>query len=109
MREGLEGNFCRCTGYHNIVRAVLAAADAMAAGEVGPRVIPATAFEYAAADSPGHALELLAEYGDDAKLLAGGHSLLPMMKLRLAAPVGPDRHRPRCPSWPASGPTATSW
>ena len=29
VREGLEGNFCRCTGYHNIVRAVLAAADAM--------------------------------------------------------------------------------
>jgi aerobic carbon-monoxide dehydrogenase small subunit len=26
VREGLEGNFCRCTGYHNIVRAVLAAA-----------------------------------------------------------------------------------
>ena len=29
VREGLEGNFCRCTGYHNIVRAVLAAADLM--------------------------------------------------------------------------------
>jgi len=29
-REGLEGNFCRCTGYHNIIRAVLAAADAQA-------------------------------------------------------------------------------
>jgi len=28
VREGLEGNFCRCTGYHNIVRAVLAAAAA---------------------------------------------------------------------------------
>jgi carbon-monoxide dehydrogenase small subunit len=27
VREGLEGNFCRCTGYHNIVRAVLAAAN----------------------------------------------------------------------------------
>lgn len=27
VRSGLEGNFCRCTGYHNIVRAVLAAAD----------------------------------------------------------------------------------
>ena len=31
VREGLEGNLCRCTGYHNIVRAVLAAADS--AGE----------------------------------------------------------------------------
>jgi aerobic carbon-monoxide dehydrogenase small subunit len=29
-REGLEGNLCRCTGYHNIIRAVLAAADAQA-------------------------------------------------------------------------------
>jgi carbon-monoxide dehydrogenase small subunit len=31
VREGLEGNLCRCTGYHNIVRAVLAAAASMAA------------------------------------------------------------------------------
>lgn len=30
VREGLEGNLCRCTGYHNIVRAVLAAAEASA-------------------------------------------------------------------------------
>jgi aerobic carbon-monoxide dehydrogenase small subunit len=30
VREGLEGNFCRCTGYHNIVRSVLAAADKLA-------------------------------------------------------------------------------
>jgi carbon-monoxide dehydrogenase small subunit len=30
VREGLEGNFCRCTGYHNIIRAVLAAAGAQA-------------------------------------------------------------------------------
>jgi carbon-monoxide dehydrogenase small subunit len=29
VRSGLEGNLCRCTGYHNIVRAVLAAAEAM--------------------------------------------------------------------------------
>jgi aerobic carbon-monoxide dehydrogenase small subunit len=31
VREGLEGNFCRCTGYHNIVRAVLAAAEGIGA------------------------------------------------------------------------------
>ncbi|MDQ2754598.1 MAG: (2Fe-2S)-binding protein [Actinomycetota bacterium] len=31
VREGLEGNLCRCTGYHNIVKAVLAAAKAPAA------------------------------------------------------------------------------
>jgi carbon-monoxide dehydrogenase medium subunit len=48
-------------------------------------VIPAP-FDYVAAQSMEHALELLADYGEDAKLLAGGHSLLPMMKLRLAVP-----------------------
>jgi carbon-monoxide dehydrogenase small subunit len=32
VREGLEGNICRCTGYHNIVRAVLSAADTIATG-----------------------------------------------------------------------------
>jgi carbon-monoxide dehydrogenase medium subunit len=48
-------------------------------------VIPA-AFDYVAADSAAHAVDLLGQHGDDAKLLAGGHSLLPMMKLRLAAP-----------------------
>ncbi len=32
VREGLEGNLCRCTGYHNIVDAVLAAAPVMAGG-----------------------------------------------------------------------------
>jgi carbon-monoxide dehydrogenase small subunit len=32
VREGLEGNFCRCTGYHNIVRAVLAAAPGSSGG-----------------------------------------------------------------------------
>jgi aerobic carbon-monoxide dehydrogenase medium subunit len=48
-------------------------------------VIPAP-FDYVAADSAAHAIELLASHGEDAKILAGGHSLLPMMKLRLAAP-----------------------
>jgi carbon-monoxide dehydrogenase small subunit len=32
VRHGLEGNLCRCTGYHNIVRAVLTAADEMRGG-----------------------------------------------------------------------------
>jgi carbon-monoxide dehydrogenase medium subunit len=48
-------------------------------------MIPA-AFDYVRAESADHALSVLAEHGDDAKLLAGGHSLLPMMKLRLAVP-----------------------
>ncbi len=48
-------------------------------------MIPAP-FDYVAAESAAQAIDLLAEHGDDAKLLAGGHSLLPMMKLRLAAP-----------------------
>jgi carbon-monoxide dehydrogenase medium subunit len=48
-------------------------------------VIPA-AFSYARADSVDEAVALLAEHGDEAKLLAGGHSLLPLMKLRLATP-----------------------
>jgi len=48
-------------------------------------MIPA-AFDYAAAGSADEAVALLAEHGDEAKLLAGGHSLLPLMKLRLAQP-----------------------
>ncbi|MEX2504965.1 MAG: xanthine dehydrogenase family protein subunit M [Egicoccus sp.] len=48
-------------------------------------MIPAT-FDYVRAESIDHAVATLAEHGDEAKLLAGGHSLLPLMKLRLAAP-----------------------
>ncbi len=44
------------------------------------------AFEYLRANSLGEAMELLKRYGDDAKLLAGGQSLVPMMKLRVARP-----------------------
>jgi aerobic carbon-monoxide dehydrogenase medium subunit len=43
-------------------------------------------FDYARPTSVDGALALLAEHGEDAVLLAGGHSLLPVMKLRLAAP-----------------------
>ena len=43
-------------------------------------------FSYQRAGSAEEALDLAAEYGEDAKFLAGGHSLLPLMKLRLAAP-----------------------
>ncbi len=45
------------------------------------------AFDYHVAKSVDDAIALLQEYGDDAKVLAGGHSLLPTMKLRLAQPA----------------------
>jgi carbon-monoxide dehydrogenase medium subunit len=48
-------------------------------------MIPA-AFEYVRAESVDHAASALAEHGDEAKVLAGGQSLLPLMRLRLAAP-----------------------
>jgi aerobic carbon-monoxide dehydrogenase medium subunit len=49
-------------------------------------VIPLS-FDYELAESVDHAIELLGQHGEEAKLLAGGHSLLPIMKLRLAAPT----------------------
>jgi carbon-monoxide dehydrogenase medium subunit len=49
-------------------------------------MIPAP-FDYQRAGSVDEAIELLVAHGDDAKLLAGGHSLLPLMKLRLAQPT----------------------
>jgi aerobic carbon-monoxide dehydrogenase medium subunit len=48
-------------------------------------MIPAE-FDYAVAESVDDAIELLATGGADAKVLAGGHSLLPLMKLRFTAP-----------------------
>lgn len=49
-------------------------------------MIPAP-FDYQRASTVDEAVGLLGEHGDDAKLLAGGHSLLPLMKLRLAQPA----------------------
>jgi len=48
-------------------------------------MIPA-AFDYVRAGSAAEAISLIGEHGSDAKFLAGGHSLLPLMKLRLAQP-----------------------
>jgi carbon-monoxide dehydrogenase medium subunit len=48
-------------------------------------MIPA-AFDYAAPKTLEEAFALLEEFGDEAKILAGGHSLIPMMKLRFAEP-----------------------
>jgi carbon-monoxide dehydrogenase medium subunit len=49
-------------------------------------MIPAE-FDYVAPETLDDAIRALADGGEDAKLLAGGHSLLPLMKLRLAAPA----------------------
>ena len=48
-------------------------------------MIPA-AFEYHAPTTMAEAVALLARHGEDAKVLSGGQSLIPMMKLRLATP-----------------------
>ena len=45
-----------------------------------------SAFAYHRPTSVKEAISLLAQFGDDGRVLAGGHSLIPMMKLRLAAP-----------------------
>jgi len=45
-----------------------------------------TPFDYTEAASVDEAIELLTEHGDESKLVAGGHSLLPLMKFRLATP-----------------------
>lgn len=46
----------------------------------------AAAFDYVRAESVDHALHLMQQHGPDAKLIAGGHSLLPAMRLRLTSP-----------------------
>jgi len=53
--------------------------------ETSPMIPPA--FDYHAPRSVADAIQLLGQLGPDAKLLAGGHSLLPMMKLRFAQPA----------------------
>ena len=73
VREGLEGNLCRCTGYHNIVRAVLAASgqdpdagrtmprpSVVGAGfSTGERRMIPVGFDYVRPDSVDEALALL--------------------------------------------------
>lgn len=49
-------------------------------------MIPA-AFEYVEAESAEAAIAAVAEHGDEAKFLAGGHSLIPLMRFRLSAPT----------------------
>ena len=72
----------------------------------GEGVIPAE-FDYVAPGSLDDALKALADGGEDAKVLAGGHSLIPLMKLRLAAPSLIVDLRQRGRAARASRPTAT--
>ena len=44
-------------------------------------------FDYVVADSVPHAIALLEQHPDEAKILAGGHSLIPLLRFRLAAPT----------------------
>ena len=53
-----------------------------------------SSFEYHRPATLDEALSLLATHGDDAKVLAGGQSLIPIMKLRFASPGHSDRHQP---------------
>jgi carbon-monoxide dehydrogenase small subunit len=55
VREGLEGNFCRCTGYHNIVRAVLAAARGASEASAGSSEASAGSSEASAGSSEASA------------------------------------------------------
>jgi len=52
----------------------------------GDFLIPGS-FDYVSANSVSEAIALLGQYGDDAKILAGGHSLIPILRYRLAAPA----------------------
>ena len=56
------------------------------AAERGPIAMMPASFEYVRANGVDEALQLLEQHGDGAKLVAGGHSLIPMMKLRLVEP-----------------------
>jgi carbon-monoxide dehydrogenase medium subunit len=66
-------------------RSRAAAQGSGGSGERGRMQVPAYV-EYEKATSVEHALALLARFGPQSRLLAGGHSLIPMMKLRLAQP-----------------------
>lgn len=62
-----------------------------------------SSFEYHRPATVDEALDLLSSLGDDAKVLAGGQSLIPMMKLRFAAPshlIDINRMRPLPPAQP---------
>ena len=69
IRSGLEGNLCRCTGYHNIVKAVQYAADQRAGRAVAAG--PGTDLDFSPDDERPHDPENLQDWGDQ---LAGEES-----------------------------------
>ena len=88
IRAELDGNLCRCTGYHNIVKAIKAAAAKPC--RLSLRREQAQGADHASVQLPasekrGRGRRGVAQ-GADAKLLAGGQSLVAAMKLRLSAP-----------------------
>ena len=88
VRQEMEGNLCRCTGYHNIVKAILKAA----AETRGPATVRDAAEEGAMYPTTYRRPKTLAEAkrmfadAENASFLSGGHTLLPALKLRLANP-----------------------
>ena len=92
IREELEGNLCRCTGYQNIVQSIAAGAKAMANSDLAERFQRTALWEFLMYEFKYHrpatvrqAANLLIK-NEDAKVIAGGHTLLPVMKQRLASP-----------------------
>jgi carbon-monoxide dehydrogenase medium subunit len=74
------------TGHEGLRLAVPRTLHTRGIGSVGGRVQVPAFVEYEKATSVEHALSLLARFGPDSVILAGGHSLIPMMKLRLVQP-----------------------
>src|SRR3989442_5303445 len=56
-------------------------------GFLGGQAMFPAAFDYLAPTTLGEALDILAERGDDAKVMAGGQSLIPLLKLRFSQPA----------------------
>ena len=81
-RPGTTG--CETSRHAAQTRAGVAGDPASPGKEV--MAMPATSFEYHAPTDDSGSLSLLTQYGGEAKILAGGHSLLPIMNLRLAQP-----------------------
>ena len=83
VRLGIEGNLCRCTGYHNIVESVLAAAEQMRTQPDDPGRRSTTC----GPSRPTTRSRSSPSTATTPSCSPGGMSLLPLMKLRLATPT----------------------